>query len=53
MSKQALAVVVAAIVLFVIAVAGAIAFTGGDSDSDDMHTMPGGETMPGMTHTVP
>ena len=45
MSRQTLAVIVGAIVLFVVAVVGAMAFTGGDSSSDNVHTMPGGSTM--------
>ena len=44
MNKQLIAVIVAAVVLFVGAVAGAIAFTG-DSSGDEVHTMPGGDTM--------
>lgn len=46
MSRQTLAVVVGAIVLFVVAVVGAIAFTGGNSNSGGVHTMPDGSTMP-------
>lgn len=46
MSKQTLAVVVAAVVLFAAAVFGAMAFTGGDSTSDgNVHTMQDGSTM--------
>lgn len=48
MSKQTLAVIVGAIVLFIAAVAGAMAFTGGDSSSgDNVHTMQDGSTMSG------
>ena len=48
MNKQTLAVIAGAIVLFVVAVVGAIAFTGGsESDpSGPVMTMPGGSTMP-------
>lgn len=46
MSRQMLVVIVAAIVLFVGAVVGAMAFTGGDSSSgDNVHTMQDGSTM--------
>lgn len=45
MSKQALAVIVGAIVLFGVGVFGALAFTGGDSGTP-MMTMPDGSTMP-------
>jgi len=45
MSRQSLAVIVGAIVLFVVAVVGAMAFTGGDSNSgDNVHTMQDGST---------
>ena len=48
MSRQTLAVIVGAIVLFVVAVVGAMAFTGGDSSSgDNVHTMQDGSTMSG------
>lgn len=45
MNKQTLAIVVGAIVLFVVAVVGTMAFTGGDSGTP-MMTMPDGSTMP-------
>lgn len=45
MSKQNLAIIVGAIVLFVVAVVGAMAFTGGDSGTPVM-TMSDGSTMP-------
>lgn len=45
MSRQTLAVIVGAIVLFVVAVVGAMAFTGSDLSPDNVHTMPGGTTM--------
>ena len=57
MSKQTLAVIVGAIVLFTVAVVGAMAFTGGGDTP--MMTMPDGSTMPadqmtteGTTHTM-
>lgn len=46
MSRQVLAVIVAALVLFVVAVVGAMAFTGGESSGDNVHTMQNGSTMP-------
>ena len=57
MNRQTLAIVVGAIVLFVVAVVGAMAFTGGDSGTP-MMTMPDGSTMPadqmstGATNTM-
>lgn len=51
MNKQTWAVVVGAIVLFAIAVVGALAFTGGDSTSGNVHTMPGGASMTGQMST--
>lgn len=56
MSKQTLAVIVGAIVLFLAAVIGAMAFT--SSDGTPMMTMPDGSTMPAdqmstdNTHTM-
>ncbi|CAN5253740.1 hypothetical protein BH09ACT13_BH09ACT13_03660 [soil metagenome] len=35
-----------AVVIFVVAVVGAMAFTGGDSNDGPMMTMPDGSTMP-------
>jgi hypothetical protein len=54
MSKQTLAVAVGAVVLFVIAIVGAMAFTSGSGGSN-VHTMPNGETMTGTmpTQTAP
>ena len=68
MNKQTIAVIVAAVVLFVVAVVGAMAFTGSDSgnvhqmpngqmtgmmdDSMMGHTMTGGQTMTGPMHTM-
>jgi hypothetical protein len=53
MNKQALAVIAGAIVLFAVAVIGAMAFTGGDSNPPgNVHTMQDGSTMTGpMTST--
>ena len=49
MTKQTLAVIAGAIVLFAVAVIGAMAFTGGDSNpGGNMHTMQDGSTMTGM-----
>lgn len=45
MSKQTIIVIVGAFVLFGIGIVGAMAFTGGGSDSPVM-TMQGGSTMP-------
>lgn len=56
MSKQTLAVIVGAIVLFVAVVVGAMAFTGGDSNSGgNTHIMDDGSTMTGddMDTTLP
>ncbi len=57
MSKQTLAVVVGALVLFVVAVVGALALTGGNGSN--VHQMPDGSTMTGQmngqtstTHTM-
>ncbi|HLG08367.1 MAG TPA: hypothetical protein VI409_06830 [Gaiellaceae bacterium] len=44
MNKQTLAVIAGAIVLFTVAVVGAMAFTGGSGTP--MMTMPDGSTMP-------
>lgn len=57
MNKQTVAIAVGAVVLFVIAIIGAMAFTGGGSGGDNGHTMPGGQTMTGTmpmtTETTP
>ena len=45
MHRRTLAVIVGAIVLFVVAVVGAMAFTGGESSGDNVHTMQNGSTM--------
>jgi hypothetical protein len=45
MSKQTIAVIVGALVLFVVAVVGAMAFTGNSDSGGNIHTMPGGATM--------
>lgn len=47
MPKQTLAVIVAAIVLFGVGIIGALAFTGGDDNSNG-HQMPNGQTMTGQ-----
>jgi hypothetical protein len=44
MNKQTIVVVVGAIVLFVVAIIGAMAFTGG-GEAHPVMTMPNGETM--------
>ena len=44
MSRQTLAVIIGAIVLFAGVLVGTLAFTGGDSNGNG-HTMPGGRTM--------
>jgi flagellar basal body-associated protein FliL len=51
MTKQTLVVVLVALVLFAVAIVGALAFTGG-SEEDNVHTMPGGETMTGTMPTT-
>ena len=45
MNKQTLVVIVAAVALFAVGIFGALAMTGGDSNSP-MMTMPDGQTMP-------
>ncbi len=57
MSKQTLAVIVGAVVLFVVAVVGAMVFTGGSDSGGNIHTMPDGSMMTGQiatdkTHTM-
>lgn len=46
MSKQTLVVILGAIILFTVAVVGAVAFGGGGDSGDPMMTMPDGSTMP-------
>ena len=59
MNKQTVAVIGAAVVLFVVAVLGAMAFTGSDSGTGNVHQMPNGQMMTGMVadsmmgHTMP
>lgn len=50
MSKQTLAVIAAAVVLFAVGIVGALAFTGGSDDSYS-HQMPDGQTMTGQMTT--
>jgi hypothetical protein len=45
MNRTTLAVIVGAIVLFVVAVVGAMAFTGGEPSGDNVHTMQDGSMM--------
>lgn len=57
MSKQTLAVIVGAVVLFAVAVIGAMAFTSGSDSGGNGHTMSDGSTMSGQmttesTHTM-
>lgn len=49
MNKQTLIVVIAAVALLFVGIAGAVAFTGSDSNMPmgGVHTMPDGSTMPG------
>ena len=47
MNKQTIAVVVAAVVLFAVALVGALAFTGSDSGAGNVHTMTNGQMMTG------
>lgn len=49
MSRQTIAVIAGAVVLFVVALVGSLAFTGGDSSGGNVHTMPSGQTMAGDT----
>lgn len=50
MSKQTLAVVAVAVVLFAVGIVGALAFTGG-GDGSNSHQMPNGQTMTGQMTT--
>lgn len=52
MSKQVAIVVVAAIVLFGVALVGALAFTGNSNGGGTSHTMPDGQTMTTPMHTM-
>lgn len=59
MNKQTLVVVIGAIVLLGLGIAGAMAFTGSSGSDSPVMTMPGGSTMPsdqmtstGGTHTM-
>ena len=52
MSKQVAIVVVAAIVLFGVALVGALAFTGSSRSGDNGHTLPDGQTMTAPMHTM-
>lgn len=45
MNKQMIIVAVGAVVLFVAAIVGAMAFTGGGAEAHPMMTMPNGQTM--------
>jgi hypothetical protein len=54
LSKQTLVVIAAAVILFAVAIGASLAFIGGDDDSDDnVHTMPGGQTMTEPMETSP
>ena len=52
MNKQVIIVVVAAIVLFGVALVGALAFTGNSNSGSNAHTMPDGQTMTAPMHTM-
>lgn len=53
MSKQTIAVIVGAMVLFAAATGGTLAFTGGGNSNSNTHTMQNGQTMTGdMTDTT-
>ena len=52
MTKQTIAVVAAAVALFVVALIGGLALTSDDSSGGNVHTMPGGATMTGQMHTM-
>jgi len=53
MSKQTIAVIVGAVVLFAAAIGGTLAFTGKSDSDTNMHTMQSGQTMTGeMTGTT-
>jgi len=53
MNKQTVIVIAASVVLFVVALGGAIAFTGGSKISNGGHTMQDGETMTTPMQTMP
>ena len=44
--------IIGAIVLFALAVIGAMAFTGSESSGGNVHTMPQGQTMTGAMRTM-
>lgn len=52
MNKQMLIVAVVAVLLFVVAIVGALRFTGGDSGAGNGHTMQNGQTMTGPMDTM-
>lgn len=52
MNKHVAIVVVVAVILFGVALAGALAFTGGSSGGSGAHTMSGGQTMTTPMHTM-
>ena len=47
MNKQTIAAIVGAVVLFAVALVGALAFTGSDSDAGNVHPMTNGQMMTG------
>ena len=47
MNKQLIAAIVGAVVLFAVALVGALAFTGSDSGAGNVHTMTDGQMMTG------
>ena len=47
MNKQLIAAIVGAVVLFAVALVGALAFTGSDSGASNVHTMTNGQMMTG------
>ncbi len=51
MNKQMISIIVGAVVLFAVALVGALAFTGNDSGAGNVHTMPNGQMMTGSTDT--
>ncbi len=52
MNKQTVIVVAAAIVLFAVALGGALALTGGSKSDNGPHMMPNGQTMTAPMHTM-
>jgi hypothetical protein len=53
LNKQTLVVIAVAVILFAVAIGASLAFIGGDDSDDNVHTMPGGQTMTEPMETSP